>query len=66
MAHFSINAWNGWKFREVYLARLDFDWLRSEPDLDGWLCITVGLLGLCASLTYYPRGLDVGSYGGSD
>lgn len=63
--YFSITAWGPTLERgcgEFHLVRADADWVTSQQGsfafLRGWVCVTVGVLGFCVSLTFWPRGKD--------
>ena len=62
MRHFSLTAWgphNG----DFTLLRADADWCHAfkpfgeDVTMPGWFCVTVGLLGFCVCITFWPGGV---------
>lgn len=51
---FALNAW-GPGGGEFWIIRLKLDWYFLGSGVH-WMSIDTGLLGFCASLTWYPKG----------
>ncbi len=56
MKQYSLTVWNDWKYlfghggANVSLLRLSFDYLPTA-----WASISVGLLGFCVTLSWFPQ-----------
>lgn len=67
---FTLNAWGPSKHGDFTVIRFDFDWMGGHHSawidwIEGYFSVTVGLLGFCATLTYWPAGINL-SPGGTD